>query len=424
VAKTLYHLRKLGMPEDTGPDKAVPRAILGYREERGNKKEVLSVYFAKVMAGSLPEYGASENWKSTDVTHEQLAAMHGVRRESWSRRMARCSTGRKRWDEKRREKRSQQMKEKAAADGKKVHNRALRSLEAANGVIFHVTPRFNQACLYSGPTGASGGRDKTKAARLLAERYGEDVFNPSAQVNGFKVIRSDLWHKTLPDPVDCECQDGQGKLAFQQECPRCGGQGWHWREASKLEKERGLSYGALPEYPRLVGSVYIMQGIEDEISEIRDDRGQIVRHHQPPGVLQMRQRDRARLAGMDEDTLRKCDLKLERLGYIRIAPGDKEYWPGTRKVKSSEPDKILWMPGRLLDHEICVQEMERFVRARQALHGHPWLARAEALHLALLKEWEGKPHSLAAFWNELRRRFAHHGVEKSLREALIPVYRE
>jgi hypothetical protein len=420
----------LGVPEDAGPDRAVSRAIEAYRSERGNKKEVATLYYSMVMAGSLPWFGASSDWTRTYVTHETLAGMHGVRRETVTWRLMRCSKGRNRWDDKpdaetgetRRQKRSREESGRAAAQGKQVHNRALRSLEAANGEIFHVTPNFNYPNTYQGPSGVNGPLNKT--ARLLVKRFGEDVFDPQARCNGFKVIFAWLWHPALPDPVECECQAGQDTLAFQQVCPKCGGQGWHYREPSKLEKKRGLRYGSLPDYARRLASWYLMQGIEDEIPEIRGADNRIVRRRSPAGMLQVRQSDKARSAGMDEDTVRKMDWKLQKLLIVNIVEGEKEYWPGTHKVKSSEPDKTIWMPSRLLDHDICVREMERFIQARQALQGNPWLARAEALHLELLKTWEGKPHSLAAFWNELRRRFAHAGIPKDVRATLLPDYRE
>lgn len=413
----------LGVPENAGPAKAVPRAIHAYRRERGNKKEVLSLYYSMILAGSLPEYGAPSTWRRNDVPQERLAGMNGVRRETISHRLGRCSTGRRSWEPGRREKRAQAARARAAAKGLTIRKRPLRALEAANGVIFRVTPRFGHTNLHEGPTGVAGGK-RTKAAESLAFRYGDDVFDPQARANGFKEIEAWLWHPALPDPVECECQLGQAQLSFQKECPKCAGEGWHYREPSKLERDRGLQYGSLPDYARLLASYYVMCGIEDDIPELRTPDGEIKRRGSPAGMLQIRQSDKAAALGMDEDTVRKMDWKLERLLIVKIVPGEKEYYPGTRKVKSSEPDKTLWMPTRLLDHEICVQERERFMRAKGLVRDQAAAAQADRLHLELLREWEGKAHSLGAFWNELRRRFAHHGVEKGARETLLPLYRE
>lgn len=422
MSSTPFHLRQLGVPENAGPAKAVPRAIHAYRRERGNKKEVLSLYYSMVLAGSLPEYGASQNWTRGDITQEIIAGMNGVRRETITHRLGRCSAGRKTWEPGRRERRSKQARERAAARGLRIHNRPLRALEAAKGVIFTITPRFGRTNLVDGPGGASGGK-KTRVAELLATRYGDQLFDPQARANGFKEIPAWLWHKALPDPVECECQLGQAQLAFQTVCSKCDGQGWHFREPSKLERDRGLQHGSLPDYARLLASWYLMLGIEEEIPELRTPGGDVKRKRSPAGMLQIRQSDKAAALGMDEDTVRKMDWKLEKLLIVKIVPGEKEYYAGTRKVKSSEPDKTLWMPTRLLDREICVAERERFMRAKEKVNevqgAHP-----DRLHLELLREWEGKPHSLGAFWNELRRRYAHHGVPKDIRDALLPVYRE
>ena len=432
------------MPEFAGPDKAVPRGILALKTE--NKKEVLSCYFPMVMSGALPEYGGSQEVKKA-VTHEKLAAMNGVRRETMTRRIGRCSSGQKRWTQERREKRANEERQRALKQGKKLTNRSLRSLEPAV-TLLKITPNFGVPNSYEGPTGADakGGGTQTRAAELLARKYGENVFDKTAKVNGFKDIPAWVWHPTLPDPQTCECQLGQDAL-FQGECPKCGGKGWHWREPGAAERKRGLCRGSLPDYGRALLTYYFLKRIEDELPEVRDKQtGKIVFRHKPANMLQIPQWKISEESGLHEDTIRDYNQRLCRLDIIKIVEGDK-YGPcpgcsaivptstttcpyceekveGAIKVTCSDPDKIILLCNRLLDREICLQERERFLKAKQDVEDAAWANLADKMHVDLLHAWEGKEHTLKAFWNELARRLATAGVPIHLRKALLPIYRE
>ena len=395
MAKTPHHLRMLGVPEDCGPDRAVPRVIEGYVGPY--KKEAMSLYFSKIFARALPEWNAPEIHFS-EVTHARLAAMNGVRRETISRRIGKLSRGTKKWDEAQRRKRSMEETRRAAAQGKRVRvgrrKLALRSLEPV-AELFEVTPRFNAPNLYKGPKGAVGGKnDPCRAARDAAEKYGTKNFDSTAHVNGFKRIDAVIWHPTLPDVVPCECKMGQARLPFQGECPTCGGKG-------KVFK------GSLPDFGRNFLTLLQMWGIEDEIPELRDNDDKIVRKHKPAGMLQIPQWKMAQRMGCDEDTLRKYQRKAEALLFIKVVDGDKygacpscaggpvlakaKVCPschaniaGKVRITSSDPDKIIWMPGRLMEHEMCLAERQRFLEAKAKLADQSAAWKADQVHLELI----------------------------------------
>ena len=243
---------------------------------------------------------------------------------------------------------------------------------------------------------------------MLAQQYGADVFDPKVRANGFKPIPSWLWHPSLPAVEDCCCIIGQQMLDFQSDCPKCEG------------KKKVLS-GSLPDYGRVLATYYLLMRIEDEIPEVRDAAtGEIKRPRKAAGVLQQTQRKTAEDLGMDPDTVGKYNRMLAELMIIKIIPGKITARDQAGNVTDSDPDIIEWMPDKLLDHEICVQEMARFQRAMEKLRDRAAASQAQRIHADLLKAWEGKEHSLKAFWNEFLRLCAHERVPQSVRDALTP----
>lgn len=443
--KTPQHLQALGVPPEVGDDRAMPRGILALHPALPNKKEILDLYYSMVMAKALPAYG-EHGTRVHAVTHEKLAAMNGVRRETITVRMGRCSSGQRRMDQAKREAKSKLEKERARKAGKQIHNRTLRSLAPLVELI-KVEPQFQAPNLYQGPTGSVGGK-RTTAAEKLADRYGDNVFDRTQNVNGFKDIYAYLWHPRVPDPEDCECRKmemceckAQGEKPARPDCPHCFGTGSHavpqrdcvactgtgtrYRAAGAAEAARGLKRGSLSDYARVLATYYLLKGIEEEFAEIRggDKNETILRKRKPAGMLQIPQWKIALDNDMDEDTVRKYNRKLEALLIIKVAPGDK-YRDDRGEIVSSDPDKIIWMPGRLLTQEICLMERERFLKAKEQARDRNAANEADHIHLGLLMAWENKEHTLKAFWNELLRRFAAAGIPKYIREQLLTTQKE
>jgi transcription initiation factor TFIIIB Brf1 subunit/transcription initiation factor TFIIB len=191
---------------------------------------------------------------------------------------------------------------------------------------------------------------------------------------------------------------------------------------------------------------YKLKGMGDEFPEVRDNRGNVVRKFKPAGMLQITQADIAKGTGLCEDTVRIHNEKLVRLGWLKIVEGN-QYGrcpecsdlvlkgsaackacgvkiSGKLRIVASDPDKIIDLTSKLLDREMCVAEYERFMRIREHLRDQHHASQAERIHQDLLKAWEGKEHSLKAFWREVLRLYASAGIPQEIREALIPIYRE
>ena len=102
------------------------------------------------------------------------------------------------------------------------------------------------------------------------------------------------------------------------------------------------------------------------------------------------------------------------------------------KVVRREPHKIIYLPTRTMDKELCQSERNRLdavVRKaeRMKLQQHQMQCLVAAVELSkqvLGDEFEGFEHYLESFWKEMHRRLAGHDDHARLVNVLFPLQRE
>ena len=380
MAETPYHLRqKYGMKKDCGPDRKVWRApIIAYRKEAGGKKEFASLYFAMTVAGALTEIGEPAS-QVKRVSQEQLKLKLRLKaRETVTRRLSKFSGLDGRWDDDRRRKMSQRQRDRAKALGRNVHeSRAMRSVRPIVE-IFNRNAGFgrnpNIYSLRMDPNMApriEKESSKTAHAELLAQVFGPEFFDPGKdKANGYKKISAWLFDENLP----------------------------------------------LDDYGRVLAAYYELKGIHDEWDNESGKKSRKIKD-----VLEIAQNRAADELGLHPETVHKYEQQLCDLQIIRIIPGEL-ITDENGIVVGKTPRKLCWLTDKLFTHEMCVREMDRYCKAQARIADErlQWaVARAAEIHKQLLVEWEGKEHCLAAFYNELRRRFGSAALPKAIYD-LIP----
>ena len=406
----------MGIPENCGT-RLLDRAPLGLRPETGFKKELLAVWWVMQMAKATEETGDSDHHVRR-VSQERMAQMLGMDRSTFNRHLQRFSEADGRWSPERREKHSRTMKDIARSQGKSVLDAAMRSVKRV-ATFFNKNGGFGMALLYTHrlPKELKPTREKrdcrTRDAEALASHWGEDLFDPTAHVNGFKAVDGWLYHPNLRATRRCECHFGQMKFNFQSTCSKCGGKGFH------------LLDDPMPAAGRVFLTGLLMMGIEKN------------------GSLQMTQERIGERLGMDANTVAKYEDMCEDLGIIQCIPGEvfRECTLSGKRftdkcaccgrtdgpVVDRKPHKIVWLPGRVLDADVAQLERERFnahaARLRK-LEEIQQATQAQQMHHELLTQWKGSQHSLESFQSELRRRLAAAHISQGVINALLPVYRE
>jgi hypothetical protein len=227
----------------------------------------------------------------------------------------------------------------------------------------------------------------------LAARYGEELFD--AAIKGLSGAgRVALWtfDENIPLPVRCVCRKGQMKFNFSSNCMKCGGKGY------TLDPERKMGPNA-----RIVLIVLQLKGI----TGIPQEDGS----YSSP-CLDITCAEIGALCGMSENTVSKALDEWEDLKVLQIVPG-KVTWDRAGAVVHRDPQRIIWLPGMLLDQDMIDREKARFAahladtRERARLNGWAMagvhLDRIAALHSELLRRWYMSRHSLGAFWNAMRK---------------------
>jgi hypothetical protein len=230
----------------------------------------------------------------------------------------------------------------------------------------------------------------------LAELYGHEHFDAEMEgASGAGPVALWTYDENIPRPLRCVCRKGQMKLNFSSRCMKCGGKGF------TLDPRRKMGPN-----PRTVLSVLQLKGIAKF------------------GVLEITSAKLGELAGLCENTVADALDQCEDLKILQIVPG-RVLRDRAGAVVGRLPQRIIWLPGLLMDHAILERERARFAmhlaetRERALLNG--WacagvhLARIAALHQEQLSRWLLSRHSLGAFWNAMRK-LIH--VEKLTPDAL------
>lgn len=219
----------------------------------------------------------------------------------------------------------------------------------------------------------------------LAARYGDDLFNAAMDgVSGAGRVAMWTFDENIPLMVRCVCRKGQMKFNFSSNCMKCGGKGY-------TRDPEGRMMGA---NARIVLIVLQLKGIVEF------------------GKLDMTCAEIAELAGMCVNTVAEILDQWEDLKVLQIIPGKVTY-DRAGAVVHREPQRIIWLPGLLMDADIQQREVERFKvaldHARELAKLNGWelaavhMSRISALHNELLRRWFMSRHSLGAFWNAMRK---------------------
>lgn len=247
----------------------------------------------------------------------------------------------------------------------------------------------------------------------LAARYGEQYFDAAMEgVSGSGPVALWTYDENLPEPQRCGCRKGQMKFNFTSQCGKCGGKGF------TLDPDKKMGPSA-----RTVLTTLQLKGIVSF------------------GHLDITNVELGKLSGFCENTVSDVLDQWEDLKILQIVAG-KEIRDRTGAVVYRYPQRIIWLPGLLLDHAMIGRERQRFAahladtRERARLNG--WacagvhLDRIAALHNELLRRWTMSRHSLGAFWNAMRKLIYREGIpcgrrtnhEQDYREYLFPVHLE
>lgn len=252
---------------------------------------------------------------------------------------------------------------------------------------------------------------KVHDPEALAARYGREHFDAEMKnVSGAGRVALWTYDENMPKPVRCVCRKGQMKFNFSSNCMKCGGQGF------ALDPDRKMGAN-----PRTLLSVLQLKGIVKF------------------GYWDITSADLGKLCGLSENTVAEALDEWEDLKVLQIVSG-KVTRDRTGAVVSRHPQRIIWLPGMLLDNDIAERERQRFAthladtRERARLNG--WaqagvhLDRIAALHHELLKRWTLSRHSLGALWNAMRTLIYREGIpcgrrtrhEHDYRDYLFPVH--
>jgi hypothetical protein len=217
----------------------------------------------------------------------------------------------------------------------------------------------------------------------LAQTYGEEHFDLEiAGLSGSGRVALWTYDENMPEPVRCGCRKGQMKFNFSSNCMKCGGKG----HTFDPEKKMGPNARTLLSVLQLKGIVQF-------------------------GYLDMTCAELGELTGLCENTVADALDQWEDLKILQIVPGKVTY-DRAGAVAFRAPQRIIWLPGLLLDGVIVSSEKERFAicleRTLELAKLNGWsmaeihLARIAAIHTELLRRWFMSRHSLGAFWNAMR----------------------
>jgi transcriptional regulator with XRE-family HTH domain len=299
--------------------------------------------------------------------------------------------------------------------------------------------------------------DPSFEARVMAQQFGKDLFDPEAHkrlgvpTNGFDYSVGWNLDPKLPWLKKCVCRlkKSQRRFIFQKVCPKCDGRGF-----VNTGKPMPYTY-------RLVYQQLENLGLRKKISrcdtcnEIWDGSkqccpkcGDAGRVYKEAGILTgWTQKKIAALVGCSIATVREAEHAYARLMIIRTVKGRvwrkcskcklefsgrcKGCGAKAGKVERREPHKVLYLPDRTMDKDLCQSERNRLDAAvkkaeRMKLQEQQQQHLVAAVELAkqVLGEWEGQEHYLESFWKEMHRRMAAHADHARLVNVLFPLQRE
>jgi hypothetical protein len=247
----------------------------------------------------------------------------------------------------------------------------------------------------------------------LAAIFGADLFDAGAGegYRGSGPVARWTHDGNVPKTIRCVCKLGQMKFYADRGCLKCGGKGY-----TTNDDKMGDS-------PRLILDVLQLKGIAEW------------------GHLDMTCKAIGELTGLCENTVAAGLDEWENLKILQIVPGKVYYEeyidPKTGKQMEirRDPQRIIFLPGQLMDHDVQHRELQRFQealeRARRKFGSTQVLAIAQQRHAQLLQMWLLSRHSVGSLWTYLytwlRRKenivFTVEGAEQEQISMLFPLHK-
>jgi hypothetical protein len=368
MLRTPEHLqKKFGIPAEAGNGRAIPRVLLAYSGPR--KKQFLATTISMIMGGALPEHGQKRRQYRL-ISQDDLARMCNLTRSTFTRRVSSFANPDIGWSDADREKQSLRQKEIARGKGKQIHDRPRRR-DRHSGHLVNRRRQFAEPNRYN--------------LRLPV------MMNPEKPDQHFIGSLRDIKEDAAVSHLFDDNAVGFKSWDSFKDIPR-----WVW------DSRLPLSYKA-----RLVFSYYVMCGLLDKDKKTGRVRGEV----------HPKQRTVAAALGMSVRTVYAANNELQEIGLIRIAH-PKPIVTAGQYVRG--PARIIYLPVRQLSQEEATAERERYGKALAAMRDTAHAITAGKLHHELLDAWQGKEHSLGAFWNELRRRLADAGIDRQSVNGLVP----
>lgn len=380
MSQTPSQLVEHGVYQNLGTAK-LPRGLMSYRD-RATKKYFLRVGWILQASKALPRMGDPDKWRRESASQQLMGDMLGQDRSTT--------------------------------------NRDIALFAGEDAIVYQFfnkwRPGIGVANKYS-ERSLPLQEDKKPLCRLdpkkLADCYGEAYFNSTQEgCNGSGDVEMWTYAPEIPKPIRCGCRLGQMKLNFSSTCGKCGGKGFRLHDKKKLGAN-----------PRIILTALQLKGIK-----LR-------------GYLDMTCEDLGQLTGLSVNCVAECLDQWEDLKILQIVPGEVLY-DDAGKPYFRYPQRILWLPGVLLDQQMIERERARFsahmAACQQKAQINGWanarvhLDRIRLLHTELLRRWAMTRHTLGSFWNAMRTLIYREGMPcgrrtfhgHDLRDELFPVFRE
>ena len=387
--------RQFGIEASAGEGRAIARVLLAFKGTRQRRKckdcteagaadcthtvipgkaEFLSTVIPMVMKKVLPEFGGKRKFYR-DVTQAAMGAAAGFKsRSTFTRRVSRFAAIDMTWSgsseaDARRQNASQRERGRAKSKGKKESDRP-RKTPRAEAVLIHRQRRFTKPNVYG-----------YQMPETRVDNKPDDYYPPTL---------ADL----LEDPATSPFFDAQAR-GFKS-----------WDSFKDVPQWLWDSRLPLSHIERLVMTYYFMAGLGS-----KDDAGKMI------GEVHPKQETIQEALGISRRTIYKANKRLAAIGLIRVFHPEPRMTPdGLRRG----PAGILYLPIRTLTTEEATSERTRYAKCLARLRTQREEQRAAQCHRELLDAWTGKEHSMAAFWNELRRRLRDADIGRADIDLLVP----
>lgn len=390
--------KKFQLPPELGT-RAVPRVFFAFQGERPtDKRMMLGTLLPALMSGALPTERQSRKRRKR-VRQDELARRGGLRwRSSYTRRLSRFAP--------------------VAESERRRHERAplevferSRTFARPNRMALFALPERQED--WAVVETRTGHQVKRFMSQQRASAYCQQITAQTGKAHQVEAVQLDpqSYHAPSIDQLAGDARSGRWwNQAFDSEGFKVS-QLWVWNDRIEDPDEPGKP---LDVTARLVMEAYQHFGLLDEIRQ----NGAV----KPRGILHVHQQTVANYIGCSIRSVYRANQKWARLGILRIAHEREQQDDGW----TSGPQIVIYLPMRQLTVAEADQERRRLqertaeIVKREGLIRRQELERATRLHQELLEAWQGKEHSLRAFWNEVCRRMVAAGIAADIITYILP----